>query len=187
MSTLREAAEEFLAQPRIAVAGVSRDSKQAANLVYRRLRDAGHEVFAINPNAQQVEGDRCYASVTRLPGEVDGVVVVTTPEAAEQVVEDCVSAGVPRVWLHRGIGPGSISPSAIALCREHHVGVIAGGCPNMFGPTSDAGHRCMRALLSVTGKIPRSISAADYPPADAAARPALAAASQKTGAGPLEG
>ena len=183
MSTLREAAEEFLAQPRIAVAGVSRDSKQPANLIYRRLRDAGHDVFAVNPNAQEVEGDRCYAAVTALPGEVDGVVVVTTPEVAEQVVEDCAAAGVRRVWLHRGLGPGSISPSAVGYCRDHGVGVIAGGCPNMFGATSDAGHRCMRAMLSMTGKIPRGVAAEDYP--GAAAHPAPNA-SQSTGAGPRE-
>ncbi len=163
MSTLRQAADEFLAQRRIAVAGVSRDAKQPANLIYRRLRDSGHEVFAVNPNAEQVEGDRAYAAVTTIPGGVDGVVVVTTPEAAEGVVVDCVSAGVPRVWLHRGLGPGSVSEKAIAYCREHGVSVIPGGCPNMFGATSDRGHRCMRAMLQLTRKIPASVPAADYP------------------------
>ena len=56
MSSLREAADEFLAQRRIAVAGVSRDTKQPANLIYRRLRGAGYETFAVNPNADEVEG-----------------------------------------------------------------------------------------------------------------------------------
>ena len=67
MSTLREAADEFLAQHRIAVAGVSRDGKQSANLIYRRLKDSGHEVFAVNPNADTVEGDRCYHSSRTSP------------------------------------------------------------------------------------------------------------------------
>jgi predicted CoA-binding protein len=160
---LREAAEEFLAQPRIAVAGVSRDGKQPANLIYRRLRDNGHEVFAVNPNAEQLEGDRAYETVTAIPGGVDGVVIVTTPQAARDVAVDCVNAGVGRVWLHRGMGPGSMSQDAVAYCREHGVSVIPGGCPNMFGATSDPGHRCMRAMLRLTGKIPGSVSAADYP------------------------
>jgi predicted CoA-binding protein len=162
VSTLREAAEDFLAQRRIAVAGVSRDPKQPANLIYRRLRDTGHKVFAVNPNADMVEGDRCYEAVTSLPGNVDGVVIVTTPEVAEEVILDCVGAGVPRVWLHRGLGPGSASQSAIALCREHGVDVIPGGCPNMFGATADPGHRCMRAMLRLSGKIPGSLSEGDY-------------------------
>jgi uncharacterized protein len=156
---LRDAAEEFLAQPRIAVAGVSRDPKQPANLIYRRLRDAGHEVFAVNPNAEEVEGDRCYAAVTELPDHVDGVVVVTPPEASATVVEDCARAGVPRVWLHRGIGPGSVSEEAIEACRAHGIAVIPGGCPNMFGATSDRGHRGMLHVLQITGKVPRRVPA----------------------------
>jgi len=160
MITLHEAADEFLAQRRIAVAGVSRDCKQSANLIYRRLRDTGHETFAVNPNAEAVEGDRCYASVRDIPDGVDGVVVVTTPEESVAVVADCAAAHVPRVWLHRGIGPGSSSAEAARFCREHDISVIPGGCPNMFGATSDPAHKCMCAMLRMTGKIPRRL---DYP------------------------
>jgi predicted CoA-binding protein len=157
MSTLREAADEFLAQRRIAVAGVSRDSKQSANLIYRRLRDTGHEVFAVNPNAEQVEGDRCYASVSAIPGGVDGVVIVTPASASLDVVTDCAAAAVPRVWLHRGVGPGSSSEAAVAYCHEHGISAIPGGCPCMFGATGDPGHKCLLAMLRLTGKVPRSV------------------------------
>jgi predicted CoA-binding protein len=157
VTTIKEAAEEFLAQPRIAVAGVSRDAKQPANLIYRRLRETGHEVFAVNPSAQQVEGDVCYASVRALPEKVDGVVVVTPADAAPGIVEDCAAMGVPRVWLHRGMGPGSLSDAAVDACRRHGIRVIPGGCPNMFGATADTGHKCMRAMLQWAGKLPREI------------------------------
>jgi uncharacterized protein len=160
VTTLREAAEEFLAQKRIAVAGVSRDPKQPANLIYRRLRDTGHEVFAVNPNAAEVEGDACYAAVTQIPDGVDGVVVVTPADAAPAVVADCAAAGVPRVWLHRGMGPGSSSEEAVAACRHYGIAVIPGGCPNMFGATSDAGHRCMLRVLQVTGKVAHRVEGA---------------------------
>ena len=143
MTTLRDAADEFLAQHRIAVAGVSRDSKQPANLIYRRLRDTGHEVFAVNPNAGQVEGDPCYASVQAVPPPLDGIVVVTTPEAAEQVVADAHEAGVPRVWLHRGMGPEAVprrpstsapstgspsSPAAARACSARRPTPDTAGC-----------------------------------------------------------
>lgn len=157
MPTLREAAEEFLAQKRIAVAGVSRDEKQPANLIYKRLRDTGHVAFAVNPNADQVEGDPCFGSVREIPGGVDGVVIVTTPEVAMDVAKDCVAAGVPRVWMHRGIGPGSVSPEAVAYCREHGISVIPGACPAMFGATSDPGHRFMLRCMGLTGKLPRDV------------------------------
>ncbi len=51
MSPLNEAVEDFLTHKRIAVAGVSRSESEASNLIYRKLRDAGSEVFAFNPNA----------------------------------------------------------------------------------------------------------------------------------------
>jgi uncharacterized protein len=168
MTTFTEAAEEFLSHQRIAVAGVSRDPKQPANLVYRRLREAGHEVFAVNPNADEAEGDPCFASVADLPVRVDGVVVVTTPDVAEQVVADCAAAGIERVWLHRGMGAGSVSDGAIAACREHDICVIPGGCPNMFGETSDAGHRWLCRMLNARGKLPRTL---DYAPREQAPAP----------------
>jgi uncharacterized protein len=157
MTTLKQAAEEFLSHQRIAVAGVSRDSKQPANLIYRRLRETGHQVFAVNPKAEEVEGDRCYSSVTTVPERLDGVVVVTPADASIDVLADCATAHVPRVWLHRGMGPGSSSAKAIAYCHEHGISVIPAGCPCMFGETADGGHKCMRAMLRVTGKLPRTV------------------------------
>jgi predicted CoA-binding protein len=156
MTTLREAAEQF-SQKRIAVAGVSRDSKQPANLIYRRLRDSDHHVFPVNPNAEEVEGEHCFSSVTAIPDGVDGVVIVTPAKNSLAVAEDCARAGVPRVWLHRGIGPGSSSAETVEFCHEHGISVIPAGCPCMFGTTADPGHKCMRAMLRLTGKLPRNV------------------------------
>jgi predicted CoA-binding protein len=157
MATLKEAAEEFLSHRRIAVAGVSRDEKQPANLIYRRLRDRGYEVFAVNPNADEIEGEPCFHTVAEIPAGVDGVVVVTPPNATEGVVRECADAGVERVWIHRGMGPGSASDAAVEHGRARHMTVIPGGCPCMYGATSDPGHKCMRGMLRVTGKLPRRI------------------------------
>jgi predicted CoA-binding protein len=157
MTTLREAADDFLSQRRLAVAGVSHDSKQSANLVFRRLRDTRHEVFPVNPNAEEAEGEQCFSSVTAIPDGVDGVVIVTPPNATLDVAGDCATAGVGRVWIHRGVGPGSSSDEAVRFCHEHGISVIPGGCPCMFGATSDPGHKCLRAMLRVTGKLPRTI------------------------------
>jgi predicted CoA-binding protein len=153
---LKDAAAAFLALHRIAIAGVSRDPKQPANLIFRRLRDTGHEVFAVNPNAATVEnGVHSYPSVSEIPGQIDGVVIVTPPEAAAGIVEECARMGVEHVWLHRGIGPGSASPDAVERARVLGLDVIPGGCPAMFGDTSDPGHRFMCHVLQATGKVPR--------------------------------
>jgi len=149
--------DDFLAQKRIAVAGVSRDTRghAAANLIYRRLKSTGHDVFAINPNMAAFDGDRCYADVTSVPGGVDGVVIVTRPETTEQIVRDCFDAGVRRVWMHRSITSNgtSVSQAAVEYCRQHDISVISAGCPMMYGPGVDFGHKCMRWYLQLSGGL----------------------------------
>ena len=148
---------DFLAQKRIAVAGVSRDSNghPAANLIYRRLKSTGHEVFAINPNMPAFESDRCYPDVRSIPGGVDGIVIVTRPETTDRIVRDCYESGVSRVWMHQSVGRGtSVSPQAVEYCRQHDISVIAGACPMMYGPGADFGHTCMRWFLKWTGELP---------------------------------
>ncbi len=151
MSTIQEKAHDFLAQKRIAVAGVSRHGDQPANLIYRKLRDAGHEVFATNPKTETAEGATCYPDLTSIPGGVDAVVVATPPDAAESIVRQCSELGISRVWMHRSFGRGSVSETAVETCREHGISVIPGGCPMMFEEPVDFGHKCIRWMLGVTG------------------------------------
>lgn len=148
---------DFLAQKRIAVAGVSRDNGHhpSANLIYRRLKGTGHETFAVNPNMQTFEGDRCYPDLQSIPGSVDGVVIVTRPEITQRIVRDCDAAGVTRVWMHQSLAKGSsVSQDAIDYCRQHDITVIAGACPMMYGPGADFGHVCMRWIMKLTGGLP---------------------------------
>ena len=156
-TTLDATVQDFLAQKRIAVAGVSRDNSHhpVGNLIYHRLKKTGHEVFPVNPHMQTFEGDRCYRDLQSIPGGVDGVVIITRPETTKQIVHDCNEAGVRRVWMHQSIGKGSsVSPEAVEYCRQHDIGVIAGACPMMYGPDADLGHTCMRWLLKLTGGLP---------------------------------
>lgn len=156
MAPINQAIDDFLAQQRIAVAGVSRTpAGHGANVVYRRLRDRGYRVFPVNPNADVVEGDPCYHDLRSIPGGVDAVVIATPPAAAESVARECQELGIRRVWQHRAFGAGSVSPEAHDFCRANGIASIAGGCPLMYGPTSDGGHRAMRWFLGLTGRLPR--------------------------------
>ena len=158
MTKLKSAAEEFLGHRRIAVTGVSRKPKgNSGNIVYRRLRDRGYDVVAINPNADTVEGDVCSHDLKSVPGGVEAVVVCTNPSAAEDTVRECVDLGIRHVWMHRAFDAGSVSEDAARYGREHGVAVIDGGCPCMFAPTADPGHRVMKAVLTVAGKLPREV------------------------------
>ena len=158
MQKTKEVASEFLSHKKVAVTGVSRTpANHGSNVVYKRLRERGYEVFAVNPNTEAVEGDRCYADLKSVPGPLDWVVIGTKPETADATMRKCVDLGITRVWMHRSFGQGSVSADATAYGREHGVQVIDGGCPCMFGPTADTGHKCMRAMLRVTNNVPTRV------------------------------
>lgn len=150
MSTL------FLAYKRIAVTGVSRTPQgHGANVVYRRLKQRGYQVFPVNPVADHVEGDTCYHDLKSIPGGVGAVVIGTRPEVAETTMRECAELGIKHVWMHRSVGQGSVSKAATAYGREHGIHVIDGGCPLMFDPTADGGHKVMRFFFTLAGKVPR--------------------------------
>ena len=156
MQTIAEAASEFLAKKRIAVTGVSRHAKShGSNTVYKRLRDRGYDVFAVNPNANVVEGDRSYDDLRSIPGGVDAVVIATRPEFAEKTMRECAELGIKHVWMHWGSGGSSVSATATEFGRRNGITVIDGGCPLMFGPTADFGHKVMRRLYS--GRVPNEV------------------------------
>ena len=158
MPAIKDAASEFLASKRVAVTGVSRTpSSHGSNVVYKRLRERGYEVFAVNPNAAEVEGDRAYHDLRSIPGGVDAVVIGTRPEIAEETMRECAELGIERVWMHRSFGAGSVSEAAAAYGREHGIAVIDGGCPCMFEPTADLGHKAMRWVFTLNGHVPREV------------------------------
>ena len=158
MLTMKEAAAEFLANRRVAVTGVSRTPKShGSNVVYERLRQRGYEVFAVNPNADEVEGDPSYHDLASIPGGVDAVVIGTRPDAAEATMRECAELGIKHVWMHRGFGAGSVSDVATAYGRARGITVIDGGCPLMFPPTADAGHRAMRFMCALAGNVPKRV------------------------------
>jgi len=155
VTRIPDSVSRFLAGRRIAVAGVSRDGSQPANAVYRKLRQAGYDVLAVNPKASEVEGGACFPDVASIPGTLDGVVVVTPPDVSVEVVRQCADRGVGQVWLHRSFGDGSVSAEAVREAGARGVACIVGGCPLMFCDPVDFGHKCMRWWLQRSGRVPR--------------------------------
>lgn len=154
--TLPERIADFLAQRRIAVAGLSNERELPGNLIYRKLKETGHDVVAILPDAITFKGDPCFPELSAVPGGVDGLMIATRPALTTELVRQAIAAGVPRVWMHESLlhGGTSVSEEAIALCREHDIALIAGACPMMYCAPVDVAHRCMCWLMKVTGGLP---------------------------------
>jgi predicted CoA-binding protein len=158
MSEIDSRVNEFLAQKRIAVVGVSDRRDTGCNAAYRRFKAAGYEVYPVNPRIQTFEGDVCYPDLKGLPQKPDGVFILASPAVTDKVVQECVDLGVRHVWMHCILGtrPGlaqsttSVSPAAVELCRQNNLQVIPGSCPNQF-LNPDFGHDVMRRLWRAMG------------------------------------
>ncbi|MEM4808772.1 MAG: CoA-binding protein, partial [Candidatus Nezhaarchaeales archaeon] len=120
-----ELIREFLDRRNVfAVVGASRDPQKYGYQVYRDLKSAGYKVYPVNPNAQEVLGDKCYPSLKELPAKPDVVVTVVPPQVTELVVEECKELGVRKIWMQ----PGSESEKAVEYCEENNIAVVHGAC-----------------------------------------------------------
>jgi uncharacterized protein len=153
--TSMELIEDFLAQKRIAIVGMSREAKSMSEMVFKELSKRGYDVVPVNPKAQEVMGRKCFARVQDIQPAVDGVLLMTPPAATESVVKDCAACGIQRVWMHRGVGQGAVNEKAIEVCRERGIRVIPGECPLMFLPQRDGIHSFHGFIRKVTGRYPK--------------------------------
>jgi uncharacterized protein len=147
----KAAVQEFLAQKKLAVIGVSRDTRQIANTAYRLLKKRGYCVYPVNPNAEQVEGDRCFPNISSLPEKVDGAVVMLPPEKTMNVLSEITKAGIEHVWLQQQ----TESPEAIQFCKDQKIKVVYGECIVMFTEPLEFPHRMHRWMKKVTGTLPK--------------------------------
>jgi uncharacterized protein len=158
MESIRSAAAEFLTHKRVAVTGVSRNAgSHGSNVVYTRLKERGYDVFPVNPNADQIDGDTCFPDLHAIPGGVEAVVIGTRPERAQATIEECEDLGIKDVWMHRSFGGGSVSEEAAEYGRQHGMTVIDGGCPLMFEPTSDRGHKVIKMVCRMNHHMPSKV------------------------------
>ena len=150
--------EDFLAQKKIAVVGVSDQRETGCNLAYRKFKESGYEVTAVNPRIDSFEGDPCYPDLGAIPDKPQAVFILTNPNVTEEIVKQCVELGIDRVWMHclMGTKPGlaasmtSVSDDAVRMCKENGITVIPGTCPNQF-LKPDFGHRLMRGMFRTVG------------------------------------
>jgi predicted CoA-binding protein len=158
MAKIDPLVQDFLAQKKIAVVGVSDKRETGCNGAYRKFKESGYEVSAVNPRLTIFEGDPCYPDLKSIPEKPEAVFILTNPKVCEEVVQQCVDLGIERVWMHclMGTKPGlaasmtSVSQDAVQMCRENGITVIPGSCPNQF-LKPDFGHGMMRVIFRTLG------------------------------------
>ena len=153
-SETRANIDEFLRHHRIAMVGVSRKPNDFSRVLFRELTSRGYDVVPVNPMANEVEGKKSFVRVQAIEPPVEAALLMTAPAQTETVVQDCATAGVHEVWMHRGGGQGSVSPTAVAFCHERGIRVIDGECPFMFLGNTQFIHRLHGLALKLFGKYP---------------------------------
>src|SRR5512144_3086835 len=99
MSTIDTLIQDFLAQKKIAVVGVSDKRETGCNAGYRRFKAAGYTVSAVNPHLTEFEGEPCYPDVKSIPDKPDAVFILANPGITNLIVQQCVELGVKHVWM----------------------------------------------------------------------------------------
>lgn len=158
MAKIDNLVQDFLAQKRIAVVGVSDKRETGCNLAYQKFRDSGYQVYAVNPRITTFEGATCYPDLKSIPQKPDAVFILASPKVTDQIVQQCVDLGIQHVWMHcmmgvkPGLAPGmtSVSQQAVEMCRANGIAVIPGSCPNQF-LKPDFGHAMMRGMWKLFG------------------------------------
>lgn len=146
---------DFLAQKRIAVVGVGRDPKDFNHQLFRSFRDLGYDAVPVNPHAKELGGVPCFPCLQEVEPPVDTVLIMTPPAATDTIAQDCVEAGVKRVWMYRAAGAGAVSEAGVEFCRKHGIRVVDGGCPYMFLTNTPWYHRLHGFLVKITGNYPK--------------------------------
>jgi predicted CoA-binding protein len=158
MAKLDAMAQDFLAQKRIAVVGVSDKRETGCNLAYNKFKESGYQVFPVNPRISTFNGATCYPDLKSIPDKPEAVFILASPKVTDQIVQQCVDLGVKHVWMHcmMGTKPGlaagmtSVSLEAVEKCKANGITVIPGACPNQF-LKPDFGHKMMRGMWRLFG------------------------------------
>lgn len=160
MKTIDHLVQDFLSQKIIAVVGVSDQRETGCNLNYRKFKENGYQVYAVNPRISMYDGAPCYPDLKSIPERPQAVFMLTSPRVTEQIVQECVDLGIKYVWMHcmMGTKPGlsagstSVSHTAVEVCRSNGITVIPGSCPAQF-LKPDFSHNLMRRLSSLLGYL----------------------------------
>jgi uncharacterized protein len=158
MKTIEDLVQDFFRQKTIAVVGVSDKRETGCNLNYKKFKENGYQVYAVNPRISTYDGAPCYPDLKSIPVKPDAVFILTSPRVTEQIVKQCVDLGTKHVWMHclMGTKPGlsvsntSVSSAAVELCKANGIAVIPGTCPAQF-LKPDFAHGMMRRLWKVFG------------------------------------
>jgi uncharacterized protein len=156
MTTLNEI-RKFLEPKKFAIAGVSRNPKKFGGAIFKELMEKGFELYPINPNADEIQGVKCYKSVTDLPGDVSHLLIVTPKQETQAVVDAAVKKGIAMIWIQQK----SDTPEAVKSVEDAGIPLIYNKCIMMFADPVKGPHNVHRFVVKLFGAYPKLIFSAN--------------------------
>jgi uncharacterized protein len=147
----RQEVRNFISQKTIAIVGMSRSPKSFGTYAAKELGSKGYRLFLVNPNANEIDGEKCYTSIAALPEKVGGALFLTAPESTATAVKEAVQAGVSNLWIQQG----AESKEAADFCRDANLPAVSGHCILMFAEPVGSFHTMHRFLKSLFGGLPK--------------------------------
>ena len=140
----------FLSKKRIAIAGVSRSGNKFGNMAAKELKKKGYEIYPVNPEADEIQGEKCYRSIAAIETAPEGALIITPPGRTAEAVKDALDAGVKDIWIQQG----AESEQAAELAGQSGGRVISGECVLMFAEPTAFYHKIHRWIWRALGKLP---------------------------------
>jgi predicted CoA-binding protein len=141
--------ETFVQGKHLAVVGASRSGKKFGNIAFKELKERGYQLYLIHPQAEQIDGEQCYPSLSAVQGKVDGVLVSVPPKQTLNVLKEAAAAGMKNVWLQQG----SESSEVLAQAKQLGMSVISGKCILMYAPPVRSWHGFHRIVMKLIGQL----------------------------------
>jgi predicted CoA-binding protein len=123
MNTLKQI-NQFLDNQPIAMVGVSRNPKKFGYTAFKELKDKGMKIIPVNPEADEIMGEKSYRNISSLPAEVRGIIVMTKKEITASVVKEAVEKGIKEIWIQQMAD----SKEALVQLKGSDINYIIGEC-----------------------------------------------------------
>jgi len=143
--------ENFLEPRKLAIAGVSRNPKKFGYMVYRDLKKNGYDIYPVNPLTPEIDGVKCYPTVSDLPADVKHLLVLTPKKKTDAVLREAINKGIKNIWVQQM----SETAETIKIAEEYQVELIYKKCIFMFAEPVSGLHKFHRTIMKIFGRLPK--------------------------------
>ena len=150
MRTSKIAVDNIINQKTIAIIGVSRSGKKIGNTIYTDMKRKGYQVFPVNPNTSEIDGEKCYSNLNEIPEIPGALILCVKPDETEKVVREAAEIGIQNVWMQLG----SESEEAVKFCKENNINTVHKECILMFVQPVEGVHKFHKFFNKIFGKLP---------------------------------